>query len=588
MGWAYNLLSYKLSPILFNRIRKTMTSIKYDSFYRYDDLTELLHDFATEYPNLITLESIGKSYQGRDIWVATLTNADTGKADEKPAVWVDGNIHSVEVTASHSCLHFIQTLVNGYENDERITHALNTRAFYICPRINPDGAEAALSDNPKRVRSSMRPYPHDDEPISGLEQDDIDGDGRVLYMRIKDPSGPWKPHPDAPALLVPRAPDDYKGTFYHLYKEGQSFETDNAMLKSGRPKEGLDLNRNFPANFEPEGAQMGAGPAPFSEPETRAVGDFFLTHKNIFIAIAGHTFSGVLLRPGSSVPDEDLPVQDLQAYKAMGKRGQELSGYPAISVYRDFRYHPKEDIRGSFNWVYDHLGIFTWVIEYWAPHRAAGLNVENYSEWFFEHSQDDALKLYEYFEKELPGKGYVDWYEFDHPKLGKVELGGWDIGNTIHNPPFHLLEKELAPFPEWFIYLALISPKLELHKAEIEALGGDSYLLTMIIENAGYLPTCGSPIARDHKITRDIVVEIDLPDGAKLIQGLPWEEKGHLEGRVGMMPSPIFVGTGFDPRDGAVSRIKCQWIVQAAKGTTVTLSAHQERSGRVEASLACE
>lgn len=565
-----------------------MPAIHFDRFYRHAEMTELLKAFAAEHPDLVTLECIGKSYEGREIWVASVTNRKTGEAADKPALWLDGNIHAVELTASASCLYFLNHLVTNYGKDKRQTHALDTRAFYICPRVNPDGAEAALRDVPYRVRSSMRPYPHSDAQVAGVRPDDIDGDGRVLYMRVEDPAGPWKPHPDAPALLVAREPDEFEGTFYRLYKEGEILDDDGSMAKHQMPPQGLDLNRNFPADFAPEGKQRGAGPAPFSEPETRALGDFFITRKNIFMAIAGHTFSGVLLRPGSTVPDEDLPVADLIAYKAMGKKGEELTNYPAISVYHDFRYHPKDDIKGTFDWVYDHLGIFTWTIEYWAPHRAAGLKVENYTDWLFGHSSDDILALYRFFEKEAPGKGYVDWYAFDHPKLGKVEIGGWDIQNTFHNPPFHMLEKEIAQFPDWFIYLALMSPKLELHGAKAERLGGDSYLVSLTVENSGYLPTYGSPIAKDHMITRDMVVEIDLPDGAKLTRGRPWQEVPHLDGRVGMMSSPVFVGTGFDPKDGSASRAKAEWIIEAPKGTKLIVSARTERAGKVSATVTCD
>jgi len=76
-----------------------MPQIAFDRFYRYSELTELLHAFAGEHPQLVAIESIGKSHEGRDIWLLTLTNAATGPASEKPAFWVDGNIHSTEVAA---------------------------------------------------------------------------------------------------------------------------------------------------------------------------------------------------------------------------------------------------------------------------------------------------------------------------------------------------------------------------------------------------------------------------------------------------------------------------------------------------------
>ncbi len=53
---------------------------QFDTFYKYDALTRLLFDYADAHPNLVSVESIGKSHEGRDIWVATLTNTATGAA----------------------------------------------------------------------------------------------------------------------------------------------------------------------------------------------------------------------------------------------------------------------------------------------------------------------------------------------------------------------------------------------------------------------------------------------------------------------------------------------------------------------------
>ena len=136
-----------------------MPAIAFDRFYRYAELTAILQAFAAEHPRLVSIESIGRSHEGRDIWALTVTNANTGPAAEKPAFWVDGNIHSTEVAASAANLYFLQTLVTQYGKDPEVTRALDTRAFYVCPRINPDGAEWALADKPKWVRSSTRPYP---------------------------------------------------------------------------------------------------------------------------------------------------------------------------------------------------------------------------------------------------------------------------------------------------------------------------------------------------------------------------------------------------------------------------------------------
>jgi hypothetical protein len=69
-----------------------MPAIAFDRFHRYADLTAILKAFAEERPDLVAVESIGKSHEGRDIWVVTVTNTTTGPAAEKPAFWVDGSI----------------------------------------------------------------------------------------------------------------------------------------------------------------------------------------------------------------------------------------------------------------------------------------------------------------------------------------------------------------------------------------------------------------------------------------------------------------------------------------------------------------
>src|SRR5688500_13352557 len=67
-------------------------------FYEYDELTEILRSLEKQYPKLAKLESIGQSFEGRDIWLLTITNQETGAHDEKPAMYIDGNIHAGEVT----------------------------------------------------------------------------------------------------------------------------------------------------------------------------------------------------------------------------------------------------------------------------------------------------------------------------------------------------------------------------------------------------------------------------------------------------------------------------------------------------------
>ena len=94
-----------------------MPAIAFNRFYRYTAFTRLLKTLVEEHPNLLRLESIGKSHEGRDVWLVTATNFASGPDIEKPALWVDGNLHASEVAGSMAALYFINTLVTRYGKD---------------------------------------------------------------------------------------------------------------------------------------------------------------------------------------------------------------------------------------------------------------------------------------------------------------------------------------------------------------------------------------------------------------------------------------------------------------------------------------
>jgi murein tripeptide amidase MpaA len=557
-------------------------SLDHSQFLRHEPLTAALRRLCELHPDLFTLTSIGNSFEGRDIWLVTATNAKTGSDTGKPAMWIDGNIHAAELTASTACLYYLEHLAKSYGTDAQITHLLDHCALYVCPRLNPDGAELALADKPRHIRSSTRRYPFDEEHVEGLTVEDIDGDGRVLMMRVQDANGPYKCHPQDPRLMIPREPEDIVGTFYRVMPEGTLTNYDGLTVKVNKDKEGLDLNRNFPAFWRQEHEQFGAGPYPVSEPEVRAMVHFITHHPNIGAAVSFHTHSGVILRPMGSQSDTDMIPEDLWLYQKMSAKGHELTGYPAISIFHEFKYHPKDSITGTQDWVYEHLGSLFWTVEIWSPNAEAGIKDYKWIDWYREHPADDEIKLLKWSDEQCGGQAHMPWRPFTHPQLGEVEIGGWDKMNFWRNPPPALREREAARFPAWLTYIGLTLPRLAVLKAEAERLGPDTWRIRFAINNAGYLPSYVSKRALERKQCRGVIFEITLPEGASLVSGLPRIATGqHLEGHAPKASLQAFLPN----RDVTADRAVCEWIVRGKVGSEVKLSAKADRAGATETVL---
>ena len=187
--------------------------------------------------------------------------------------------------------------------------------------------------------------------------------------------------------------------------------------------------------------------------------------------------------------------------------------------------------------------------------------------------------------RDPPGRGPAGLRPYDHPQLGKVEIGGWNRFHAFSNPPPAFLEREIARFPSWLVWQALVSPKLELVHAGAERVGGrkgdDTWKVTLVVQNEGWLPSYVSKRALARKVVRGLVVEVGLPEGAKLAVGKARDEHGQLEGR-----SNKHTGVSFWPDYHITDdRMKLEWVVRGKAGSTVGLLARHEKAGVVRASV---
>ncbi len=444
------------------------------------------------------------------------------------------------------------------------------------PRISADGSERYLT-TPNTLRSSTRYWPYPDK-LPGFHSEDINEDGEILWMRIQDELGDWKISDKDPRLMIKRNADDIEGKFYRMFPEGMIEDWKRGEpIKIAPAPEGLDLNRQNPAHWGMESVQQGAGPFPLSEPETRAIADFIRAHPNINGIQSFHTFSGVILRPLSYAPDTEMDNHDLAVFKHLGDIGEELTGYPCININKEFKYDSKKDLLGGFiDWAFDHRGIFSYSTELWDIIKEAGIEDRDYIQFLmYRRTEEEELKLLKWNDDTLDGEGFKNWEEFDHPQLGRVEIGGWKFKYTWQNPPLGkgYLE-QIAHKNALFAFAhAFANARIKFSDHRIEQISDDTYKINISIINEGFLPTYTSNQAKNNKVV--LANKLEITTDCEIVT--PRNNRinfPHLEGRSNKMNMNVFYV--FSPED---QKWTYEFIVKG--GSKISIKAVTERAGTI-------
>lgn len=281
-------------------------------YFTYQQMTDFLFTLQSLYPHLMSVESLGKSYENRDIWLVTLSNFES-EIQQKPGILLLGAHHGNEKPSYEILIYFIYHMLENYEKNNNtffgnhcicgneIQKALNTTIFYIIPMVNPDGVQA---NTRKNREPNYGPF--------GLHQH-ISSYGVDLNRNYKDN---W--------FLYYLRPFRYR-----------------LFLST------LDFSFTY------------RGPYPFSSYETRAVKEFVET-KNISISLSYHTYSEIILYPwmhtSVSTPHEELFV-------SIGENMSLINNYRLIRG-RNYRFPRFAGTLGtSENWLYRERGILSFTME---------------------------------------------------------------------------------------------------------------------------------------------------------------------------------------------------------------------------------
>jgi len=489
---------------------QTEIRLSFDHFYDHAELTQALRNLEKAYPQFMTLKSIGRSYQGKDIWAVILNNPKTGPAENKPGYYIDGNIHGNEIQGTEVALYAIWWLLTHYGRNELATRLLDEKVFYIVPTVNPDSRDVYLRQvaDPDSPRSGLMPYDEDRDGLADEDgPDDLDGDGSITMMRKKVPlgTGTHRLHPDDSRILVRIKPGE-KGDYLLLGEEGIDNDGDGQINEDGPG--GYDLNRNFGFNWQPEYVQRGAGDFPFCFPETASLRDFILAHPNIAGAQSFHNYGGMILRgPGAKNMGEYLPA-DRQVYDFVGKNGEKiLPGYRYIVVYKDMY----TVYGGTIDFIYNVLGAFTFSNELdqdpLEAQRPRPTREEESPDIRAMLGQVGRLEEMEYHDLVLLGEHFTPWKPYKHPLFGEIEIGGIKkFGRRV--PPTFKLAETCHRNAAFCFYHADQLPRLEISKAEIKKISGSLYQLDLSVVNSRVTPSM-SAVAIQNRLHRPDEVRLE-------------------------------------------------------------------------------
>lgn len=538
--------------------------IAWNRYYTADQIDGHMRSLAGAYPDIVKVRSIGKSGKGRDMLVAIITSPDSDHR-AKPAMWIDGAIHANEIQAAEVALYSVWYLATNYGHNDAITDLLDHNTFYILPMVNPDSRVTWFEQpsTPHSRRANQMLMDSDRDGLAGEDDvNDLDGDGSITQMWKRDPRGSWVRNRFDDRIFE-RVPEGEFGDWTYLGQEG--IDNDGDGRTSEDTTDGHDMNRNWPADWQPDYVQRGAGAFPFSAPETRNIGRFCYEHPNIAAFQSYHNTGGMILRgPGSSHRARDYPREDLRVYDKLGNVGNEmLPYYRYMIIYADlYNVHG-----GEATWAAEGLGVVSFTNELWATGKYFQRGVDSPSDkqmWMFR----DKLQF---------GTVFKDYTEIDHPEHGKVLVGGLNKWSSRSTPTF-MLEEEAHRNFAFTAFHAGEMPRLAFDRTEAKRIGDRLWSVTVEIRNEKIIPS-RTARARTAGIGRADLLTVE---GATVLTSgslRAWSDNSIRETR--HEPARVRVDGGVPGQGSIIHR----FLVEADAGTTLTVRYDAEKAINIETTI---
>lgn len=493
-------------------------------YHSNSELTSRIRELGTKYPQLCTVRSLGKTSAGNDIWLISI---GTGNRDNKPAMAVVSGVDGKHIPGRELALGFATRILQNSTKNQ-IRDLLEKMTFYVIPDASPEASSQFSS--PIRYERSVNSRPTDDDRDFQTDEDpceDLNGDGLITLIRIKDPAGKYLISSEDERIMAEADLSKGETGSYHVFTEGTDNDKDGKFNEDGAG--GVSFNRNFTYNYEEFGA--GTGLYPVSEPETKAVADFLFDRFNVYSVI---TFGpqdnlGQPMKAPDRQTDAGRQNQDPdQGFTRMQrtKITSIMKSDETINRLVSEKYHSITGLKGSpapvsepgnfMEWAYFHYGRYSFSTPGW---------------WFsYEKGKNAGAELLKKSGNEKSSELFVPWTVTDHPDFpGKtVEVGGLKPFALI-NPPADSLPGLIESHYEFITEVAAMHPELEFLDVKTENAGENIFRISLLVHNKGLFATCAE-IGDQNIWTRIMRINLEPSKGQTILSGSKVQRIQRLQG----------------------------------------------------------
>ena len=428
-----------------------------------------------------------------------------GDMENKPGLLVIGGVEVDDLASTEASQSFAEFLITHADADS-VGLLLDQASFYIIPRASPDPLEGYF-ERPQTVRQGNDQ--NQDSDRDGLRDEDgpedLNGDGMITMMRVREDAGTYIQHPDEPFIL--KAADSKVGEIgqYSMHIEGKDSDGDEKINEDAQG--GVNLNRNMTYDFKPYTSEGGIHP--FSSPEAKALGDFVFNRRNI---IATFTFG-----PDDNIRNE-WKIKWPEERKAPNQfQADSISYAVAVTELRPLLKSAEsgENPGDVSRWAYYHAGTFSFTAPAWTYPAVEDSLMKDLD------VEGESLRKYNalHWLRENHPEGVIDWESIEHPGFPKqqVEIGGFKPF-VMNTPPVSEIGGVRQKATNLLYKAATLLPKLSVDQPEVESLGGDVFKVSLTLRNEGVLSSftnSGTRVLAMPYITSNIT----LSEGQQILDG---------------------------------------------------------------------